>query len=62
MVSPTDLNDRWKAQKEKLKQQFAVLTDKDLEFEPGKKDEMLTKLQVILGKTKGDLHKILEAL
>ena len=49
----------WNEQKGKLKQKFAKLTDDDLMFEEGKKDEMLGKLQIKLGKTKEELHKIM---
>lgn len=52
----------WNEQKGKLKQQFAVLTDNDLMFEEGKKDEMLGKLQITLGKSKEELQKIIAAL
>lgn len=52
----------WNEQKGKLKQQFATLTDNDLMFEEGKKEEMLGKLQIKLGKTKDELHKIIAAL
>lgn len=31
-------------------------------YTEGKKDEMLGKLQIKLGKTKEELHKIIEAL
>ena len=49
-------------QKGKLKQQFAVLTDNDLMFEEGKKDEMLGKIQIKLGKTKDEWTKIIAEL
>jgi uncharacterized protein YjbJ (UPF0337 family) len=52
----------WNEQKGKLMQKFAILTDNDLMFEEGKKDEMLGRLQITLGKTKEELNKILEAL
>ena len=48
----------WEEQKGKLKQKFAELTDNDLMFEEGKKEEMMVKLQVKLGKTKEELHEI----
>jgi uncharacterized protein YjbJ (UPF0337 family) len=51
----------WNEQKGKLKQKFAVLTDNDLMFEEGKKEEMIGKLQVTLGKTKEELLKIIGA-
>ena len=52
----------WNEQKGRLKQKFAVLTDNDLMFEEGKKEEMLGKLQITLGKTKEELYKIIGAL
>lgn len=57
-----ELKGNWNEQKGKLKQKFATLTDNDLMFEEGKKEEMLGKLQITLGKTKEELHKIIEAL
>ncbi|MEJ0101553.1 MAG: general stress protein CsbD [Bacteroidota bacterium] len=62
MTNTTELKGDWNIQKGKLKQKFAVLTDNDLLYEAGKQEEMLGKLQVILGKTKGDLRKIIEEL
>ena len=58
----TELKGNWEEQKGKLKHKFATLTDDDFLFLEGKKDEMLGKLQVKLGKTKEELHKIIEAL
>ncbi len=52
----------WNEQKGKLKQKFALLTDDDLLYDEGKKDEMFGKLQIKLGKTKEELHKIIAAL
>ncbi len=61
-MNTTEVKGNWNQQKGKLKQKFASLTDNDLMFEEGKKDEMLGKLQVKLGKTKEELEKIIEAL
>ena len=52
----------WNKQKAELKHKFAVLTDNDLMFEDGEKEEMFGKLQVRLGKTKEELQKIIAAL
>ena len=60
-MNTTELKGTWNEQKAKLKQ-FAVLTDNDLMFEEGKKEEMFGKLQIKLGKTKEELHKIFSAL
>ena len=51
----------WNELKGKLKQKFATLTDNDLMYEEGKRDEMLGKLQVKLGKTKEELNDILSS-
>jgi uncharacterized protein YjbJ (UPF0337 family) len=61
-MNTTELKGNWNEQKGKLKQKFAALTDNDLMYAEGKKDEMLGKLQVKLGKTKDELHKLIEAL
>lgn len=61
-MNTTVLKGNWNKQKGKLKQQFATLTDNDLMLEEGKQDEMLGRLQIKLGKTKEEIHKIIEAL
>ena len=58
----TELKGNWNEQKGKLKQQYAELTDDDLLYVEGKKDEMLGRLQIKLGKTKEELHNIISAL
>ncbi len=62
MISETELTGDWNEQKGKLKQKFAVLTDNDLLFETGKKDEMLGNLQIRLGKTKEQLRLLIASL
>jgi uncharacterized protein YjbJ (UPF0337 family) len=59
-MNTTESKGNWNEQKGKLKQKFAKLTDDDLMFEEGKKDEMLGKLQIKLGKTKEELQKIMK--
>jgi len=61
-MNTTELKGNWNEQKAKLKKKFAVLTDNDLMFEEGRKEEMFAKLQIKLGKTKEELHKILSDL
>jgi uncharacterized protein YjbJ (UPF0337 family) len=61
-VNTTELKGNWIEHKTKLKQKFAVLTDKDLMFEESRKEEMYAKLQIKLGKTKDELQKILSTL
>ena len=61
-MNTTELKGNWDEQKGKLKQKFATLTDDDLLFAEGKKDEMLGKLQIKLGKTKEELHDLIGGL
>ena len=61
-METTELKGNWNEQKGKLKQKFAWLTDNDLLFAVGKEEEMMGRLQIKLGKTKEDLHKIIAAL
>lgn len=61
-MNTTEIKGTWEEQKGKLKQKFAKLTDNDLLYIDGKKEEMLGKLQIKLGKTKEELLKILEQL
>jgi uncharacterized protein YjbJ (UPF0337 family) len=60
-MNTTELKGNWNEQKARLKQRFAVLTDNDLMYEESRKEEMLAKLQIKLGKTKEELHKILSS-
>ena len=61
-MNTTELKGNWNEQKGKLKMKFAVLTDNDLMFQEGKKEEMLGKLQIKLGKSKEELEKIIASL
>ena len=61
-MNSTNLSDIWNEQKVKLKQRFAWLTDTDFLFAPGKKDEMLDKLQLKLGKSREELQLIISTL
>ena len=62
MKNITELKGNWNEQKGRLKQKFGTLTDNDLMFEEGKRDEMIGKLQIKLGKTKEQLNKIIDEL
>ena len=61
-MNTTQLKGDWEEQKGKLKQKFATLTDNDLLFAKGKKEEMMGRLQVKLGKTKEELYKIISGI
>ena len=61
-MNTTEAKGNWNEQKGKLKMKYAVITDDDLLFAEGKKDQMLGRLQIKLGKTRAQLHEIIEAL
>ena len=61
-MNTTQVKGNWNEQKGKLKQKFTVLTDNDLMFTEGKKEEMFGRLQIKLGKSKEELQKIVAAL
>ena len=61
-MNTTEAKGNWDELKGKLKQKFATLTDDDLLFAEGKKDEMMGKLQQKLGKTKEEMHKMMDEL
>jgi len=62
MENITEVKGTWAEQKGKLKQRFAILTDNDLMFADGKREEMLGRIQIKLSKTKDELRKIIEEL
>ena len=62
MKNTTELNGDWNQIKGKLKQKFSILTDDDLLMVEGKKDEMVGRLQVKLGKSKEEIRKLIASL
>jgi hypothetical protein len=56
------VNDYWNVKKEKLKQKYEILSDKDLCFSEGKEKEMIEMLGYKLGKTKQELLDIIITL
>lgn len=61
-MNTTEIKGNWNEQKGKLKQKFATITDNDLLFAEGKKEEMYGRLQKKLGKSKEELLLIISAL
>ena len=58
MKNLTGIKGNWNETKGKLKQKFATLTNYDLLLEEGKEDELMGHLQIKLGKTKEEIHKV----
>ncbi|MFN5794289.1 MAG: CsbD family protein [Bacteroidota bacterium] len=61
-MNKTEFKGDWNKLKGKLKQKYATLTDDDLLFAEGKKDELYGRLQIKLGKSKEEIHKIITEL
>jgi uncharacterized protein YjbJ (UPF0337 family) len=52
----------WIEKKKKLKEQFTELTNADLNFLKGKRNEMLDRVRIKLGKTKEEMSAIISGL
>ncbi len=61
-MSGTELNGNWNEQKAKLKQKFASLTNCDLLFVEGKKEELIAKLQIKLGISREEVNRIISTI
>ena len=57
-----ELKGNWNELKGKVKQAHANLTDDDLQYEDGKDDELLGRLQKKLGKTRDEVVTWLKSL
>ena len=58
----TEFKGNWNEIKGKLKQKYSMLTDNDLLLVDGKKDELIGRLQIKLGKTKEEIQKLISGL
>jgi uncharacterized protein YjbJ (UPF0337 family) len=61
-MNSTEIKGNWDEQKGILKQKFAALTDNDLMFADGTKDEMFGRLEIKLSKTKEELRDIISSI
>lgn len=52
----------WAEVKERLKESNIDLTDADLEYEPGKEDELLSRLEKIMHKSRPDIIAYIESI
>ena len=57
-----EIKGKWNEWKGKIKQANADLTDDDLQYEEGKDDETLGRIQQKLGKTRDEVVKWLKSL
>lgn len=52
----------WKVIKGVLQQKYGQLTDDDLTYQEGREQELIGRLQQKLGKTKEEIHQIIDRL
>ena len=52
----------WEEVKEKLKEAHVDLTDEDLDYEPGREDELLERLQLKINKPKDAIKGWIESI
>ena len=57
-----DLNSQWESVRERIKESETSITDSDLEFIPGKEDELFDRLSQKLQKSKAELKAWIESL
>ena len=55
----TELKGNWNDIKERLEHKFSMLTDNDLWFVEGEQDEMLSCIQLKLGKTNEEMNELI---
>jgi uncharacterized protein YjbJ (UPF0337 family) len=59
-MNTLEIKGDWNITKGKLKQKWATLTDNDLQFVEGKKDELIGRIQKRTGETREAIEKALK--
>lgn len=59
---PSNLHENWSETKEKLKNKFALLTNRDVLLIEGRMDEMMRRIESKLGKTKDEVRELITQL
>ncbi len=59
-MNTLEIKGDWNITKGKLKQQWASLTDDDLQYLAGKKDELLGRIQKRTGESRAAVEKVIE--
>ena len=52
----------WEVVKERMKESNIDLTDADLEYQPGKEDELLSRLEKVMNKRRPDIIAYIESI
>jgi len=59
MIELTQMKENWTMIKDRLRQKYGILTESDVIWVDGKHDDLLRKLNLILGVSKEDLQKFI---
>ena len=59
MTELTQMKENWTNIKDRLRQKYGILTESDVIWVDGKHDDLLRKLNLILGVSKEDLQKFI---
>jgi len=59
MIDQTSMKENWTVIKARLRQKYGILTESDLMWVDGKHDDLLRKLNIILGVSKEDIQKFI---
>jgi len=59
-IKPSRVDRIWSEQKRKLLLHFPTLTEKDLQFETGRKYEMIERVSAKLGKTEAEMMRFFQ--
>ena len=56
------LHSSWEEVKEKMKENDHTLTDEDLEYKTGKEEELIKRLEKVMGKTREQVIAYIESI
>lgn len=59
MTDLTSMKENWASIKGRMRQKYGILTESDLTWVDGKHEELLGRLNIILGVSKEDLQKFI---
>ena len=62
MANNIKLEAPWDVVKERMKESNINLTDADLEYDPGKEDELLSRLEKIMKKSRPEIVAYIESI
>jgi len=57
-----NLRSSWEEVKEKMKENDHTLTDEDLEYKPGNEEELINRLEKVMGKSREQVIAYIESI